>query len=699
MSSGNSVSKGVFVFKNGFKRPSKLSKHRKKEKSIFSDHLWYQSFSSLWRNFEEKLHLINTEIFSSTLKDLVNFVNLTYDQIQSEIPTAALLTGINMPDHEAQFSALTKEIKEYVTPHCVVMRAQDCSSIKLFVENMINGFLNDEDATIEDMYEDYEEEESNYIKKSRCTFAVLQAWYESLYLNNSILNYSDEGSFIRRGAPTCKPLVVIIPDIENFSENVIQDFISIAHSYINIIPFVLIFGVATSLNILHRTLPYHVSSKTSIKVFSSQPSTTYLNNILENVFFSGHCPFSLSGKVFNLLTDIFLFYDLSVTGFVKHFKFAMMEHFSRGNEFSLCTNRNFEDVLDQFKHEDFESLRRIYSFRDLVERESYRNQIKLLEDDDYLKDVVLGKLKELRKYVFHLHLFIRCLHVLVNDLPKTPLGKQVRELYAYATTKNITKSQHFNECFQLLNFQSKDQFTKKLTDIIKILENTTDSIFVAELEGIHSKLKEFLMQLGYIDSMTEITQNFQEQIKIGSASSRVEFKNKLKSISQNQSKNAYEKLREEIVEYLRTIFEKYLVEYSSLHFHEIFFFDDIDIQNQLIGTHRSAIHEALNDPQTYLQCTCCEIRREGAILPTMPDICIAYKLHLECGKMINLYDWLQAFLSILDPTDEEDDDGKRRVDPELQARFTQAVAELEYLGFIKTSKRKADHVQRLTWGG
>lgn len=106
--------------------------------------------------------------------------------------------------------------------------------------------------------------------------------------------------------------------------------------------------------------------------------------------------------------------------------------------------------------------------------------------------------------------------------------------------------------------------------------------------------------------------------------------------------------------------------------------------------------------------------------------------------MINLYDWLQAFLSIVDPED-VDNESKRTVNPELQypywfccdsycsvflhffivsslliitralfilflnklnrARFTQAVAELEYLGFIKSSKRKADHVTRLTWGG
>ena len=34
-----------------------------------------------------------------------------------------------------------------------------------------------------------------------------------------------------------------------------------------------------------------------------------------------------------------------------------------------------------------------------------------------------------------------------------------------------------------------------------------------------------------------------------------------------------------------------------------------------------------------------------------------------------------------------------------RARFIQAVSELQFLGFIKPTKRKTDHVARLTWGG
>lgn len=30
-----------------------------------------------------------------------------------------------------------------------------------------------------------------------------------------------------------------------------------------------------------------------------------------------------------------------------------------------------------------------------------------------------------------------------------------------------------------------------------------------------------------------------------------------------------------------------------------------------------------------------------------PDICIVHKLHLECGRLINLYDWMQVSLLLL----------------------------------------------------
>ncbi|KAJ1669705.1 Origin recognition complex subunit 3, partial [Spiromyces aspiralis] len=65
----------------------------------------------------------------------------------------------------------------------------------------------------------------------------------------------------------------------------------------------------------------------------------------------------------------------------------------------------------------------------------------------------------------------------------------------------------------------------------------------------------------------------------------------------------------------------------------------------------------------------------GAILPTNPDTTIAYRLHQEGGRMINLYDWFMAFTSIIERETVDKPDQKA-----VQARFIHAVDELQYLG-------------------
>ena len=41
-----------------------------------------------------------------------------------------------------------------------------------------------------------------------------------------------------------------------------------------------------------------------------------------------------------------------------------------------------------------------------------------------------------------------------------------------------------------------------------------------------------------------------------------------------------------------------------------------------------------------------EAIKKDEIPTVLPDISIAYKLHLECGRLINLFDWLQVIFLI-----------------------------------------------------
>lgn len=90
-----------------------------------------------------------------------------------------------------------------------------------------------------------------------------------------------------------------------------------------------------------------------------------------------------------------------------------------------------KQVIKEFLHEDLESVRHLMSFRKLVENESYENRINLLTDDDYFRAVLSAEIIKIQKYIRRLHIFLECLLILVRDLPKTPLGKQVCLCFFY----------------------------------------------------------------------------------------------------------------------------------------------------------------------------------------------------------------------------------------------------------------------------
>ena len=108
----------------------------------------------------------------------------------------------------------------------------------------------------------------------------------------------------------------------------------------------------------------------------------------------------------------------------------------------------------------------------------------------------------------------------------------------------------------------------------------------------------------------------------------------------------------------------------------------------------------------------------------LPDTSVLFIRYTESGKMINVYDWFESFQLALEgqrahlkeqandkkgksspkkrggkgkaPVEQldEDEQDEEQWRLEVQARFIRALHELDYLGFIKHTGRKADHVLR-----
>jgi origin recognition complex subunit 3 len=89
----------------------------------------------------------------------------------------------------------------------------------------------------------------------------------------------------------------------------------------------------------------------------------------------------------------------------------------------------------------------------------------------------------------------------------------------------------------------------------------------------------------------------------------------------------------------------------------------------------------------------------------LPDTSILFRRYLEAGRMINVYDWYESFSQVIEsqrshlaPTESDGHDVDEEHEEEwkmhVQARFVRALHTLDFVGLVKHTGRKAEHVMR-----
>lgn len=87
-------------------------------------------------------------------------------------------------------------------------------------------------------------------------------------------------------------------------------------------------------------------------------------------------------------------------------------------------------------------------------------------------------------------------------------------MYPVVVTKNITKSAEYKECFQLLNFQSKEELCSKLNKIIEFLSNHVKITSKNKIGDIMQKLSEYINEMNNFDmeDLTTVVQEIEEEV-------------------------------------------------------------------------------------------------------------------------------------------------------------------------------------------
>uniref|UniRef100_A0AAQ6A9D5 Origin recognition complex subunit 3 n=1 Tax=Amphiprion ocellaris TaxID=80972 RepID=A0AAQ6A9D5_AMPOC len=610
----------------------------------------------------------------------------------NEIPTAALVLGVNVPDHDITFQSLSELLHQSVTPHVASVEAKECGGTQLKVLERLM------DTVVDDDEEEETEHTSTQLHKSvNCSLSALCDWYITKTKKSSSgtpgKKRSSPAEHERQQQP---PVVIIFKDLEAFNPRVLRDFILICSRYIERLPLMFIFGIATSPSTIQRMLPHSVSSLLCIELFQSLSCTQHLATVIDQLILTPQFPFKLNAKVMQVLLSIFLYHDFSVRNFIKGLQLALLEHFHSQPLSVLCCKKK-EALLNvmQLSHRDLERIRQLPSFKRYVNRLTF---------EVFEQNTCRKMIKGLHKYHKNYYPILKCLHTLTSALPRYPLGKQIRELHLTCLEKNVWENEDYQSAMKLLKMLAKDDLIALLQrcgEILKPVKSKKMKSTAFQLEELLTKFKQLdsnEMAPSEEDSITSPIKNLQKKTDLFQLQKTLLEMNETR---RSKKLSPFEILRNEALEFIDSLVKSHLSPPESQTLHEVCYYSSsATVRRHLNATPRTSIQAALSSPYYYLQNENLKTE-DGTVSNAAPDICIAYKLHLECGRLINLYDWLEAYATVVSAADgnDPDSDGYGKVDEVKHARFIRSVSELEFLGFIKSTKQKTDHVARLTWGG
>ncbi|XP_029079605.1 origin recognition complex subunit 3 isoform X1 [Monodon monoceros] len=709
----SSVSKGCFVFKPDFKKRKisvPIEDYFNKGKNESEDSkLRFETYQLIWQQMKSETERLQEELNKNLFDSLIEFLQKSHSGFQKnsrdwgcqiklrEIPTAALVLGVNVTDHDLTFRSLTEVLQNNVTPYVVSLQAKDCPDMKHFLQKLASQLM---DCNVDVQSK---EKESVQVTQKKIHYSMdsLSTWYMSVTQKTDVKMPRKKRTPSQWQSP---PVVLILKDMESFTTKVLQDFIIISSQHLHEFPLILIFGIATSPVVVHRLLPHAVSSLLCIELFQSLSCKEHLTTVLDKLLLTTQFPFKLSEKVLQVLTNTFLYHDFSIQNFIKGLQLSLLEHFYSQPLSVLCCNLpEAKRRINFLSDNQCENIRRLPSFRRYVEKQASEKQVALLTNERFLKEETQSLLENLHVYHTNYFLVLRCLHQFTSSLPKYPLGRQIRELYCTCLEKNIRDSEEYASALQLLRMLAKDELMAMLQKCFKVFKSSSEK----QLGNTAKRIEEFLAQFQSLDAEAKEeeedtsesqSKGLQKTDLYHLQKSLLEMK-ELRRASKRQTK--FEVLREQLVSFIDSLVREYLLLPETQPLHEVLYFSAAHtLRQHLNAAPRIALHTALNNPYYYLKNEALR-SEEGCIPNVAPDICIAYKLHLECSRLINLVDWSEAFATVVTAAEKMDANSVTSEERNeiIHARFIRAVSELELLGFIKPTKQKTDHVARLTWGG
>ncbi|KAI0594462.1 origin recognition complex subunit 3 N-terminus-domain-containing protein [Biscogniauxia sp. FL1348] len=631
-------------------------------------------FDRCWSQIDQRIQRILRDANQSTLHQVTSFLQDVPDHAPAgKIPSAFIITGPNLASQDLLFEQLSDTLHGQADATVVRLRSGDASNLKAALKKIIH------DTVVRGAADENDLELS--VSKDGPKF----------------LNYDLEALHAHLKSTPRRHVVVAFQDSEAFESGFLSDLISLFSSWLDRIPFALLFGVATSVELFEARLLKSTCQCLYGDQFDVEQSASIVDKIFKTAVAHADAPLRLGPNYARLLLERQQDQVASIPLFISSVKYAYMCHFY-ANPLAIFLAEELEaDVLQK---EHIESIRGLPSFRRLVETAVQEGDIEqarlLLDDDKHLVEHVRNCMQQSRRWVVDL---LRILNMMV--ISTSPSGDFVG-LYLDAVLNGVDLSDQnidFGESIKRMQPVDSASFLTRVLDAIKDGDSGLGlDACVEELENTVTILSGMLADTKQLQKDAEeqghvLRSKYSGQNKILRATvvaQKVQLSHDAATLTDEDK--SYTALTDRLMEHLQSLLR--IKGAGDMPYNEIWLYDaKTPYRDVFVPRPRTVVERALSRPHDYLGCSCCKSRGEQ-IMPTLPATAILYQLYLETGSLINSADLWSAYFATVGEDNEEGLDERTAL-----VLFYRALAEMRAAGFVKQSRKKADHIAKLAWKG
>ena len=522
-------------------------------------------------------------------------------------------------------------------------------------------------------------------------------------------------------------IVISILDVEIFDEDILSDLISAVSSWIDRLPLVLLFGIATTTELFEARLPKRIVSLLRGTVFEISTKIDSLYNIYQTVQDAPETQLWLGPTLSNILLERSKDQDESPEGFARSMRYIYMSHFFANPLSVLLADRPSNKLAAT--QDLCSAIRNTDSFRThvgtLLGASEAAAVERLLADDEHLLNETESAITDGQHAMTEYREAIRFFLKVYGFLHPT-------------TTATLTPFEIDNKAFSGTGFLDSALYNDTLASIEMLPSDTLASLLnrcplpdavvdfstataLSKLSTLHETSSGTPIRSAHdpkhITTSTKISRN--------NTVSLAKHAPKLSTLEKD-----YTALSQAAHGAMDAYFGSRIIDIDKLFMNEAFVSDlKMPLATAFTPRPRHAVQRALDRPGDYLGCGCCsavdgqlpeeEDMRSGRLPPTS----LLWQLWCEAGSVVNVRDLWDAFRSAIvdrEVEDEEDDNNNNNNGEEPRTRnesddgtrtgtgidermalalFYRSLAELRMLGFVKPTKKKVDCLAKAAWRG